>query len=168
VRLTIARRIGLSVFGLRSEPRDDVWRKLTNGLRALENEHEAEIGVLREIRGKFTEYLDRSVLSAQHWLDMTYGVERRAGESLGDAIGRTPTYQDKSYPQARYIEEDVPTGLVPLEALARRLDIDCSVITDIIDRCNCEYHTDWRKSGRNLAEFTDEYILAYLRGEMSG
>ena len=165
VRLTIAKRIGLNVFGLRSEPRDDVWRKLTNGLRALEDEHEDDIDVLRETRAKFTEYLDRSVLSAQHWLDMTYGVERREGETLGDAIGRTPTYQDRSFPQSRYIEEDVPTGLVPFEAMARRLDIDCSVITDIIDQCIGRYRTDWRKLGRNLAEFTDEYLLAHLRGE---
>ena len=116
VRLQIADKLGLSTFGLKENPREDIWRKLTNGLRALEEEHEGEIDILRKLRRLFSEYLSTSIISAQHWLDITYGVNRIEGESLSHAIGRTPTYQKNSVPQERYMTEDIPTGLVPFEA----------------------------------------------------
>ena len=134
IRLQIAHELGLNTFGLRENPREDIWRKLTNGQRALEEEHEDEIEILRSIRRLFMEYLNNSIISAQHWLDITYGVIRQEGECLSDAIGRTPTYQKNSVPQFRYVEEDVPTGLVPFEALAKMLEINCNIITNIIDK----------------------------------
>ncbi len=36
-------------------------------------------------------------------------------------------------PQTRYVSEDIPTGLVPLEALAKRFSIDHDAITYILD-----------------------------------
>ncbi|MBX2980706.1 MAG: NAD/NADP octopine/nopaline dehydrogenase family protein [Flavobacteriales bacterium] len=164
VRLRIADTLGLEVFGLKDHPREDIWRKLTNGLRALEEEHEEEIEALRSIRGQFMRFLNNAVISAQHWLDITYGVQRIPGEPLHEAIGRTPTYQRDSVPQLRYVEEDVPTGLVPLEALALRTGIDPGPITDIIDRCSDLVGSDLRKSGRNLREFTDDEVRSYLLG----
>lgn len=163
VRLQVANKLGMSVFGLKRSPREDIWRKLTNGLRALEAEHEDDIEILRKIRRTFTEYLNNSVLSAQHWLDITYGVVRIEGESLSDAISRTPTYQSNSIPQLRYIEEDIPTGLVPLESLAKYLDIDCHIITDIINLYIELFNKDIRKMGRNLEEFNMDDILSYLK-----
>lgn len=145
VRLQIANKIGLSTFGLRDNPREDVWRKLTNGLRALEEEHEGEIDILRKIRRLFSEYLNTSIISGQHWLDITYGVTRIEGESLSDAIGRTPTYQKNSVPQLRYVTEDIPTGLVPLEVLGRYLDVDCSAITNIIDEYESRFVFDEKR-----------------------
>lgn len=161
-RLKIADKLGIDTFGLSSNPRDEVWRKLTNGLRALENEHENEIDVLRRIRRQFVEYINSCVLSAQHWLDVTYGVERIPGETLGKAIGRTPTYQKNSLPQQRYIEEDIPTGLVPLESIAQRFNVDCKTTTMIIDLYNERFGCDIRKNGRNLKEFTTDFIINYL------
>lgn len=163
VRLQIADRLGMSVFGLKTNPREDVWRKLTNGLRALEAEHEDDIEILRSIRRKFTEYLNNSVLSAQHWLDITYGVIRKEGEPLSEAIGRTPTYQTNSVPQNRYLEEDIPTGLVPFETLAKYFDIDCSVISEIIEKYNQIIGYNIRVKGRDLREFNMESILSYLK-----
>lgn len=163
IRLQIANKLGMSVFGLKSAPREDIWRKLTNGLRALEAEHEDDIEILRKIRRTFTEYLNNSVLSAQHWLDITYGVVRIEGESLSDAISRTPTYQSNSVPQLRYIEEDIPTGLVPIESLAKYLDIDCSVITETIDLYIKLFDKDIRKVGRNLDGFNMDDIITYLK-----
>lgn len=163
VRLQIANKLGMSVFGLKSAPREDIWRKLTNGLRALEAEHEDDIDILRKIRRTFTEYLNNSVLSAQHWLDITYGVVRIEGESLSDAISRTPTYQSNSVPQLRYIEEDIPTGLVPIESLAKYLDIDCNVVTETIDLYIKLFNKDIRKVGRNLDGFNMDDILTYLK-----
>lgn len=164
IRLQIAHELGLNTFGLKENPREDIWRKLTNGQRALEEEHEDEIEILRSIRRLFMEYLNNSIISAQHWLDITYGVIRQEGECLSDAIGRTPTYQKNSVPQFRYVEEDVPTGLVPFEALAKMLEINCNIITNIIDRANLIVGKDLRKSGRNLDSFSKEYIIEYLKG----
>lgn len=166
VRLKIAQKLGFSTFGLAENPREDVWRKLTNGLRALEDEHEGEIDVLRKLRSLFNEYLNTSIPSAQHWLDITYGVTRIESESLSEAIGRTPTYQKNSVPQKRYITEDIPTGLVPFESLAKILDIDCAPITSIIDRYNTLFNLEVREIGRNLKDFDKEYIINYLKGQI--
>lgn len=162
VRLNIAAKLGLNVFGLSSNGREDVWRKLTNGLRALESEHEEDIDILRNIRKMFMQYLNDSVISAAHWLDITYGVIRKEGEALSDTISRTPTYQKNSVPQQRYLEEDIPTGLVPLEAIAARLNIECKPITRIIESYNTILGYDIRTKGRNLNEFTTEQIVSYL------
>lgn len=167
IRLRIADAIGIRTFGLKENPREDIWRKLTNGLRALEEESADDIDILRRIRKEFTEYLDNCVISAQHWLDITYGVERIENERLSDAIARTPTYQKNSVPQLRYVTEDIPTGLVAFEALARMLDIDCRVISSIIDRYDQLFDTDVRAAGRNLKDFDNDYIIRYLRGELS-
>lgn len=165
IRLQIAHKLGISTFGLKENPREDIWRKLTNGLRALEDESAEDIDVLRRIRKEFTEYLDNCVLSAQHWLDITYGVVRIEGESLSEAIGRTPTYQNNSVPQQRYVTEDIPTGLVVFEALAKMLGIDASICTQIIDMYDSRFHTDARYSGRNLSGFEPDYIINYLKGK---
>lgn len=165
VRLNIAHSLDVKVFGLKEHAREDVWRKLTNGLRALEAEHEDEVEELRKIRKLFMEYLNNCVFSAQHWLDLTYGVERIEGETLSAAIGRTPTYQKNSVPQLRYLTEDIPTGLVPFEALAKMQNINCEVVSLIIDKYNQILGYDIRDKGRNLREFTKEYLINYLRGE---
>lgn len=164
VRLQIAKAIGVRTFGLKGNAREDIWRKLTNGLRALEEESMDDIDILRRIRKEFTEFLDNCVISAQHWLDITYGVVRREGESLSAAIGRTPTYQKNSVPQLRYVTEDIPTGLVVYEALAKMFDIDCTVCTRIIDMYNQRFGVDAREQGRNLNEFSKKYVVDYLLG----
>ena len=164
VRLQIAHALGIKTFGLKEKPREDIWRKLINGLRALEEESADDIDILRRIRKEFTEYLDNCVISAQHWLDITYGVERIEGESLCEAIGRTPTYQKNSVPQLRYVTEDIPTGLVVFEALAKMLDIDCAVVTEIIDLYDKRFNANARADGRNLKEFDKDFILGYLKG----
>lgn len=165
VRLQIADKLGIRTFGLISNPREDIWRKLTNGLRALEEESADDIDILRRIRKEFTEFLDNCVISAPHWLDLTYGVVRIEGESLSQAIGRTPTYQKNSVPQLRYVTEDIPTGLVAFEALAKMFDIDCSVVTEIIDMYDKRFNDDARAKGRNLSEFTPDFIIDYLKGK---
>lgn len=164
VRLQIANALGIRTFGLKNNPREDIWRKLTNGLRALEEESADDIEILRRIRKEFTEYLDNCVISAQHWLDITYGVERKDGESLSKAIGRTPTYQKNSVPQFRYVTENIPTGLVVFESLAKMLDIDCSIISNIINLYNTRFNVDARAEGRNLKSFDKEYMIKYLKG----
>ena len=166
VRLQIAHSLGIQTFGLKEKPREDTWSKLTNALRAFEEENSSNIDSLRHIRKKFTEFLDNSVPSAQHWLDITYGVVRQEGESLSSAIGRTPTYYSNSVPQLRYVTEDIPTGLVVYEALAKMLGIDCSVCTEIIDLYDERFNEDVREKGRDLKGFDKDFIKDYLLGKI--
>ena len=167
VRLKIADALGIRTFGLKENPREDIWRKLTNALRALEEESADDIDILRRIRKEFTEFLDRCVISAPHWLDITYGVVRDENESLSDAIGRTPTYQKNSVPQLRYITEDIPTGLVAYEALAKMFGVESSACTKIIDMYDELTGNDVRSEGRNLEGFSKEYVIQYLKGELN-
>ena len=166
VRLQIAHKLGLQTFGLKEHSREDIWRKLTNALRALEEESADDIDILRHIRKEFTEFLDSCVLSSQHWLDITYGVVRQEGESLSSAIGRTPTYQNNSVPQLRYVTEDIPTGLVVYEALAKMFGIDASICSAIIDSYINRFGDDIRMYGRNLSDFDRQYIMDYLLGKL--
>lgn len=166
VRLQIAHKLGLQTFGLKERPREDIWRKLTNALRALEEESADDIDILRHIRKEFTEFLDSCVLSSQHWLDITYGVVRQEGESLSSAIGRTPTYQNNSVPQLRYVTEDIPTGLVVYEALAKMFGIDASICSPIIDSYINRFGDNIRMQGRNLSDFDKQYIMDYLLGKL--
>lgn len=166
VRLQIAHKLGLQTFGLKEHSREDIWRKLTNALRALEEESADDIDILRHIRKEFTEFLDSCVLSSQHWLDITYGVVRQEGESLSSAIGRTPTYQNNSVPQLRYVTEDLPTGLVVYEALAKMFGIDASICSSIIDSYISRFGDDIRMHGRNLSDFDKQYIMDYLLGKL--
>ena len=95
----------------------------------------------------------------------TYGVERIAGESMSDAIRRTPTYQKNSVPQARYVEEDVATGLIPLTYFAKRLGIETSTADKILALCDQLYPNRDRSNDRTLMEFSDEYLKDYLLGK---
>lgn len=165
-RLHIAEKLGIRTFGLKEHPREDIWRKLTNALRALEEESADDIDILRRIRKEFTEFLDRCVISAPHWLDITYGVVRDENETFSQAIGRTPTYQKNSVPQLRYITEDIPTGLVAYEALAKMFGVECNKCTEMIDLYDSMTGGNIRKEGRNLEGFSKEYVTQYLKGEL--
>jgi hypothetical protein len=165
IRLRIAHALGISVFGLEGDPREERWaaimEKVPNSLVSC-----SDIRELRRLRAMHLQPIHDSVVSAQHWLDYTYGVTRIPGEPLADAIGRTPTYQERSHPQERYIHEDVPTGLVPLESLAERLGIPHGPITRIIDLYQEVTGEDGRRTGRNLEPFETGYLKEYLLGRL--
>ncbi|MGL4553829.1 MAG: NAD/NADP octopine/nopaline dehydrogenase family protein, partial [Gemmataceae bacterium] len=154
IRLRIAAAVGVPVFGLRDEPREGEWRTLMARVNGTQGRERAAL--MRPIHD--------AVVSGQHWLHYTYGVERVPGESLPAAIARTPNYQANSCPQRRYADEDVATGLVPLEALARRLGVPCGPITRVIDVYSREVGSDARAAGRNLDDFDLDYLAGYLQG----
>jgi hypothetical protein len=167
IRLRIARSLGLATFGLRQDPCEEQWRQVMAGIDRLEAAPPDDLAERRRRRADLLAPIGDAVISAQHWLAYTYGVERIPGESLASAIGRTPTFQKASFPQARYADEDVPTGLVPLEALARRLGVGCGPISRVIDAYKKESGVDARKTGRNLTQFGLGYLRRYLRGEQA-
>mgnify|MGYP001314960705 CR=1 FL=1 len=161
VRLSIADRLGLETYGLAGRPREEEWSRFINKLREEEASH-SNIDELRLIRRSHLKDIANAVISAQHWLDISYGVKRIPGEPLSDTILRTPTYQKNSVPQKRYIEEDIPTGLVPFEALARMLGIDHTEISYLIDLYQDKTNIDVRRAGRNLHGFTRNHVKQYL------
>ncbi|MGE3803762.1 MAG: NAD/NADP octopine/nopaline dehydrogenase family protein [Gemmataceae bacterium] len=166
IRLQIAAAIGCQVFGLREQPREEEWQEIMDRVQELEESPPSDLWEHRRCRASLLQPIHDAVVSGQHWLAYTYGVERIAGESLPAAIGRTPNFMQDSFPQARYADEDIATGLVPLEALARRLGIDCAPITHVIDTYADLKRGDIRASGRNLNDFELDYLRSYLLGEL--
>ncbi|SEO26505.1 NAD/NADP octopine/nopaline dehydrogenase, alpha-helical domain [Amphibacillus marinus] len=164
IRLKIADMLGLTVFGLADSPNEDRFQLIMDHLRVKEEQVD-DIDRLRQIRHDYLREINDSILSAQHWLAYTYDVERVTDEGLAGAISRTKTYHNRSYPQVRYVEEDVPTGLVPIMAIGERLGLDVTPIKQIIDLHDQFFNrtdsTDWR----DLSEFSTDFILRYLKGE---
>jgi hypothetical protein len=165
IRLRIADALGCQVFGLREDPREDEWRRVMGRVQELEASPPADLREHRRRRTELLQPIHDAVVSGQHWLAYTYGVTRVPGESLPSAIGRTPNFMTNSFPQQRYADEDVATGLVPFEALADRLGIDCEPITRVIDLYERETGVDARATGRDLRDFDLDYLRQYLRGE---
>lgn len=166
IRLRIAAAIGCQVFGLREWPREDEWSELMARVQNLEESRLPDLREHRARRAGLLQPIHDAVVSGQHWLAYTYGVQRIAGESLPAAIGRTPNFMKDSFPQARYAEEDIATGLVPLEALAQRLGIDCEPMTRVIDAYAEQSRSDPRTTGRNLKDFDLDYLRRYLLGKL--
>jgi hypothetical protein len=165
IRLRIAYKLNMPVFGLYGNDREEEWQAMMARLRLAESRTEKrDIQTLRKMRHECLSTIHNAIVSAQHWLDYSYGVARIPGESLANAVSRTPTYQKRSVPQRRYLDEDIPTGLVPLEALAKRFDIDCTAISRILDLYGEKEGKEPRASGRNLQPFTTEYLIRYLKG----
>lgn len=166
IRLRIAQAIGCQVFGLEARPREEEWRDVMRRVHELDARPLEDLRDHRRRRAALLQPIHDAVVSGQHWLAYTYGVERRPGESLPAAIGRTPNFMTNSFPQARYADEDVATGLVPFEALAQRLGIDCEPITRVIDLYAEENGIDARSAGRNLRDFDLDYLRRHLLGEL--
>lgn len=99
------------------------------------------------------------VESLKEWLCRTYNVK---GNSLYECIRNNEAYKEIDAPptiKTRYIFEDVPNGLVPMEALALDCGIKTPNITTIINLANSVFDTDYRKQGR---KFTFEKLKQYF------
>lgn len=94
--------------------------------------------------------LGHKVESTKEWLIRTYHVE---GNNLYECIQNNEAYKTIDAPISlnhRYIFEDVPCGLVPLEAIGIKLGLDMSCTTLIIDLASKLMDVDFRNNGRNL------------------
>ena len=87
------------------------------------------------------------------WFKRTYNVEGNLLECINNEIYKN--IEAPSTIQHRYIDEDVPFGLVPLESLGKLLDVDTSHISMIINLASLVRQKDYRKEGRIIekAEF---------------
>ena len=97
--------------------------------------------------------------SVRDWLIRTYGVK---GESLYDCIRNNEAYREIDAPptlNTRYLFEDVPNGLVPIEALGEDYGIPTPSITTIINLACYVMETDYREKGRR---FTSLKLKDYI------
>ena len=134
---------------------------MTDRLHFDEEKAKGNIAELRHVRRDDMYGIADVVVGAQFWLDYTYGVSRIKGEKLSETIARTPTYQKMSVPQERYIEEDVPTGLIPLYEIGKRLNVDVSVIEKLIEQY-CEVKNVCYNEINYFQKYSTEYIVEYL------
>ena len=92
------------------------------------------------------------VESAREWLMRTYHV---IGHNIYDCIQNNKAYKNIEAPSSlkhRYIFEDIPCGLVPLEAVGKKIGINMEYTTLIIDLASKLMNVDFRKNGRNLRD----------------
>lgn len=92
-----------------------------------------------------------TIISTKEWIEQTYNVK---GASLFDSIRQVAAYKQIDAPptlNSRYILEDVPNGLVPIEYLGKKQSIDTPAITTIINLACMVYDTDFRSIGRTYS-----------------
>lgn len=91
-----------------------------------------------------------SIESTVEWLKRTYDTN---GINLFEHLQSNIYYKGIDAPQTiqhRYIQEDVPNGLVPLESMAKELKIETPYISSIITLANNVMNIDYRRYGRNF------------------
>ena len=94
--------------------------------------------------------LGYEVETVKDWLKRTYNIE---GESLYECIQNNEAYKTIEAPKTlkhRYIFEDIPHGLVAIEAVGERLGLNMRNTSLIIDLASSLMDVDFRKIGRNL------------------
>ncbi len=108
------------------------------------------------------------VPTIREWLQQSY---RQQTAPLHVMMGTNPAYQGIQAPQGldiRYLHEDVPTGLVPLEALGRLFGVQTPLISSMVNLAESLMQTDYRRTGRTLAVmgiegFGPQDLIRYIR-----
>lgn len=120
-------------------------------------------GVADEV-GKLVEQIDRErrAVGEAAGLDLPpaldvlrrwYPQRQIQWQTLAEALSTNPVYENVWAPEMldhRYLTEDVPFGLVPLEALAQHAGVEVSAVSAVITLCSQLMGTDFRAHGRNL------------------
>lgn len=99
------------------------------------------------------------VESLKSWLKRTYSV---SGNNLYECIRNNDIYKEIDAPptiNSRYIFEDVPNGLVPIEKLGLDYNIPTPNITTVINLASSIMDIDYRKNGRR---FPSNILSLYL------
>lgn len=90
------------------------------------------------------------------WLQRTYGTH---GATLYENLQTNRYYQKIDAPptiRCRYIDEDVPNGLVPIEDCGKRCGVPTPMISLIIDLASAIRQQDYRAIGRHFQEAWQE------------
>lgn len=103
---------------------------------------------LDEERVMVTKEMGFEIESLEEWLVRTYKTH---GDNLFECLQNNKYYKDIDAPLSinhRYIEEDVPNGLVPLESLGEMYGVPTPMTTLIIDLANAIMKKNYRAEGR--------------------
>ncbi len=107
---------------------------------------------LDEERQRVGEKMGFKIESLSHWLIRTYSAY---GNNLFEQLQNNPYYRGIDAPLTihhRYIEEDVPNGLVPLESAGKYWGVHTPIASTIIDFANIVMKTDYRRTGRGYID----------------
>lgn len=99
--------------------------------------------------------LGQTLESCEAWMKRTYQIR---GEGLYEVIQANTAYYTIDAPANmihRYIFEDIPCGLVPLEVAGRFLEMPTPVVSMILDFATHLLDHDFRQDGRNLSELSE-------------
>lgn len=114
------------------------------------------IDLIEEIDGERSDVCDAlsvTRVTTADWIKASY--PNTVGERLKDLMDACVAYRDIRGPQSlehRYITEDVPTGLVPISALANAAGVRAPLIDMTIDRASKAIGRDLRIAGRSLGQ----------------
>lgn len=99
------------------------------------------------------------VESTADWLKRIYQVK---GSNLFECIQNNTKYREIDAPDSlncRYILEDIPGGMVPIEYLGVQTGISTINISIVIDLANAIMNRDFRKEGRRFSlQFLQKYF----------
>lgn len=88
--------------------------------------------------------------SVSDWMKKSYNIE---GDSLYEVIQNNDSYRLIDAPptlDSRYLFEDIPNGLVPIEFLGKEIGVNTDNISLIIDLASSVLNVDFRKIGRQF------------------
>lgn len=97
--------------------------------------------------------LGLEVETTKEWLERSYNVK---GRNLYEVIQNNEDYKTIDAPTSlnhRYIFEDIPCGLVPLEAVGKKLGLEMKNTELIINLASSLMDVDFRETGRNLINY---------------
>lgn len=106
-----------------------------------------------EERVLVSEKLGLRVESTKDWLKRTYNVK---GSNIYECIQNNEAYKTIDAPNSlkhRYILEDIPCGLVPLEAVGKVNGLSMRYTTMIINLASAILNINFRENGRNIEKF---------------
>ena len=116
-------------------------------------------------RQMLAEKLGVFVESTADWMRRTYQIE---GNTLYECIRNNDYYKEIDAPATihhRYLLEDVPCGLVPLESLGKFLGEATPYTTLIINLACAVIKTDFRRMGRHITKEALEALIEDIRSE---
>lgn len=114
---------------------------------------ESVVKVLEKVdieRIKVAEALGIRAMSTRDWLYLAYGA---VGDNLLEAIRANPGYRGITAPQTlkmRYIDEDVPTSLVPISSIGKKFNVPTPTIDSVINLASILNNKNYLKEGRTV------------------
>ena len=99
--------------------------------------------------------------SVTNWLESTYHIHEN---SLYDCLRNNNSYKEIDAPKTlnhRYLEEDIPYGLVPLEQTGKIIGVNTPCVSLIIELASAIQNKNYRALGRYITEEELKEICKY-------